>query len=175
MNPRLEAALDYARRGWAVFPLHGVRADGRCTCGNRACANVGKHPRGDLVDHGVTQATTSRATIEAWWRIHPDSNIGIATGKASGIAVLDVDAQKGGFETLALLEMANGALPATIRVRTGGGGQHVYFAFPGVHLGNSSGKLGAGLDIRCCGGYVVAPPSRHASGQAYAWLDEAAP
>jgi hypothetical protein len=32
----LLAALAYARRGWAVFPVHSI-TDGRCSCGNHAC------------------------------------------------------------------------------------------------------------------------------------------
>jgi hypothetical protein len=41
----LQAALDYIRRGWAVFPVQGVLPDGSCTCQNTACENIGKHPR----------------------------------------------------------------------------------------------------------------------------------
>lgn len=46
------AALRYAARGWAVFPLHGFR-DGRCTCGQAACEHPGKHPR---TSHGCKNA-----------------------------------------------------------------------------------------------------------------------
>ena len=51
-------------------------------------------------------------------------------------------------------------------MRTGSGGWHLWFA-PTGH-GNRV-RLLPGVDWRGLGGYVVAPPSRHASGGAYSW------
>lgn len=95
----LKHALDYAARGWAVVPLHGI-SEGRCTCGKPECRSAGKHPR---ISGGCHAATTDPETIEQWWRTYPDANIGIATGKVSGLIVVDVDAGEGktGFESLA--------------------------------------------------------------------------
>ena len=93
----------------------------------------------------------------------------LATGAASDLTVLDIDGDKGGYETLATLEREHEPLPHTQRVRTAHG-EHVYLKYPGIHLKNTSGKLGAGLDIRCCGGYVVAPGAVHQSGHLYHWL-----
>jgi Bifunctional DNA primase/polymerase, N-terminal len=53
-------------------------------------------------------------------------------------------------------------------VRTGGGGWHFYLAPTG--LGNARPAGLAHVDWRGRGGYVVAPPSRHASGQTYQWV-----
>ncbi|MDP9437499.1 MAG: bifunctional DNA primase/polymerase, partial [Actinomycetota bacterium] len=74
-----EAALYYARdRGWAIFPTHGVRDDGGCTCPRgRSCGNLGKQPR---TENGYKDATDDLATIEAWWEKWPGSNIGMPTG-----------------------------------------------------------------------------------------------
>jgi hypothetical protein len=80
-----------------------------------------------------------------------------------------VDGDKGGYETLAALEREYGQLPHTQRVRTAHG-EHVYLKYPGIHLKNTAGKLGAGLDIRCCGGYVVASGAVHRSGHLYHWV-----
>ena len=78
----LEAALSYARKGWQVLPLHSIRPDGGCTCGNPGCGSPGKHPR---TQHGVKDATTDEKLIRTWWSRWPDANVGVATGPASGI------------------------------------------------------------------------------------------
>jgi len=95
------------------------------------------------------------------------ANIGIVTGKISGLCVLDVDRKSGGLETLELLTAEFGPLPETPTVVTGGGGRHFYFAAHGIR--NSAGVLGDGLDIRGEGGYVVCPPSIHENGTSYKW------
>jgi hypothetical protein len=164
MNERLDAALEYARQGWPVFPLH-TPIKGRCSCGNPKCGKTtGKHPR---TLHGLKDATTSEAVIREWWEKWPDANIGILTGEPSGLVVLDVDPAKGGEESLAALERTYGPLPKTVETITGGGGRHLLFNHPGVRIKSSTGVLAPGLDIRADGGYIVAPPSLHLSGRLY--------
>ncbi|HXH94054.1 MAG TPA: VapE domain-containing protein, partial [Thermoanaerobaculia bacterium] len=165
-NPLLEAALQYAGRGWRVFPLHSVwfkSADTPvCTCYKReACGtNAGKHPR---IAGGFKGATTDRATIEEWWAKWPDANIGIATG--NGLTVMDIDGERGRDELLALLAAKLGDFPSTLAARTGNGG-HLYFACEGPR---SAAK--GHLHVRGEGGYVVAPPSIHRTGRRYEWID----
>jgi hypothetical protein len=106
--------------------------------------------------------------FETRWR---DSNIGIATG--GGLLGLDVDPRHGGDASLAELERQHGPLPETPRVLTGGGGVHLYFAV-NHPIGNRTG-LASGIDLRGDGGFVVAPPSLHASGRRYAWELGASP
>ncbi len=60
-------------------------------------------------------------------------------------------------------------LPETVQQLTGGGGVQYLFAHPGTPVKNGVETLGVGLDIRGDGGYIIAPPSLHASGQHYAW------
>jgi hypothetical protein len=48
----LHAALAYAGRGWAAFPLHSVLS-GRCSC-RRECPHPAKHP---IACHGLCDAT----------------------------------------------------------------------------------------------------------------------
>jgi putative DNA primase/helicase len=113
--------------------------------------------------------------IRRWWERWPAANVGIATGPESGIFVLDVDGEDG-QESLKALESL-GELPKTLRAHTGRTGPdgkrtgfHLYFTWPPrTNLSNSAGRLGKGLDIRAAGGYVVAPPSLHASGLLYGW------
>jgi hypothetical protein len=151
----LNAALAYARRGVPVFP----------------CEPGGKRP---LTYNGFWDATTEARRIRAWWGRWPAANVGVPTGRRSGLLVLDVDPRDGGFESLAVLEREGGPRPETARARTGGGGVHVFFRYPaGETVRNSAGTLGSGLDVRGEGGYVVVPPSRTQS--AYGWIDRSRP
>ena len=91
-------------------------------------------------------------------------------GKRSGLIVLDVDVAHGGLQSLAQLEHAHEPLPDTPTVTTGSGGRHYYFRCPvGQSIGNRAG-IRPGIDVRGNNGYVVAPPSIHASGNRYEWL-----
>jgi len=100
----------------------------------------------------------------------PTANLGLATGAASGLLVLDVDPAHGGTESLRALLNAHGVdVPETVTAATGGDGTHYYFRADGASFPSSAGRLGSGLDIRAEGGYVVAPPSLHLSGQPYEW------
>lgn len=157
-----EAALAYAKKGWRVFPCH-TPVDQGCSCG-QDCGSVGKHPR---TENGLTNATTDLDRVRIWWTHFPDANIGLATGQ--GIQVVDVDGEIG-EDALFALETEFGVLPKTAESRTGRG-RHLYFGYP-KHLGNTIGKLGSKLDTRGDGGYVLAPPSLHASGATYMWVTE---
>lgn len=159
MSEQLEAALTYARQGWQVFPLHSTDSAGRCTCGKSGCSR-GKHPR---TENGFKDATTDEPTIKAWWGRWPTANIGIATG-ASGLFVVDVDVNHtdgvDGYEAWQEIRDACGTdVDETMIVDTPSGGQHIYYRTNGHRLANTAGKLGAGLDTRGEGGYVVAPGS----------------
>jgi len=155
-NLLLVEALADAKRGWAILPLEPGK----------------KTPHGALVPHGLLDATTDTVAIKRWWKLTPDAGIGIRTGAVSGLVVLDIDPRHGGDESLLELEGQHGTLPETVTALTGGGGQHAFFLHPGpTVLIRNSVRLGglAGLDVRADGGYVVAPPSRHPNGRAYAW------
>lgn len=162
ISPTLAAALAYAARNWRVFPLHSAR-DGKCSCRDDACTSKGKHPRNS---NGCTGATTDTAQIHQWWAQWPDANVGVATG--AGLVVIDIDPRHNGDESLGALTQQYGPFPETPRVLTGGGGQHIYLS-SAVPIRSSAGKLGEGIDVRGEGGYVVAPPSVHETGTAYAW------
>jgi hypothetical protein len=150
---RLAAALAYASRGWAVFPLHSWTGTA-CSCGRRARESPAKHPR---TKRGLKDASTDEATIRRWFTSWPDANLGIVTGAQGGIVVLDVDPRHGGDESLAELERVHGDLPSTLEVRTGGGGRHIFFSCADAALKKKAGFL-PGLDFQANGAYVVAPP-----------------
>jgi hypothetical protein len=102
-----------------------------------------------------------------WAAASPEANIGIACGPASRLLVLDIDPRNGGDASLEVLEAELGVLPHTVQANTGGGGFHLFFRATFGH--RLRGKVGSGVDVKFAGGYVVAPPSIHASGRAYAW------
>ena len=170
MRPRagrrpLDAALIYARRGWPVFPCQSPSSAGGCSCHHDDCASPAKHPR---IQGGLRAATTEEAQLRQWWARWPDANVAVRTGTVSGLVVLDVDPDHGGDDSLERLLDRFGPLPDGRLVRTGSGGRHFYFAHPGGTVRNDTGRrLGPGLDVRGDGGYVIAPPSRHASGESY--------
>jgi hypothetical protein len=148
-------ALSYAeKRRWLCFPLRPA----------------GKAP---ITRRGLHDATRDPAQIARWADEYPTANIGVRTGRESGLVVLDVDGDDG-FESLRALERQHGELPRTATVKTPRGGGHYYFAHPGGEVPCSAGRLGVGLDVRGDGGYVVAPPSVGPNGVHYE-PDEVAP
>lgn len=169
-KPMVDIAIFLGSKGFAVFPLFTIE-DGRCSCGDAKCSSPGKHPIGSLVPQGLRNADTDKQLIREWWATYPDANIGIATGDASNVVVLDIDTKSDGETTLSTLEEKFGRLPDTWAVETGGGGFHFYFRMPAVDIRNSAGSVGPGIDVRGNGGYVVAPPSLHLSGNAYRWTE----
>lgn len=147
----LDEALAMAESGTPVFP---------CT--------RGKAP---LTKHGFYDATTDAEQIRKWWSEHPHALVGIPTGKASGVDVIDLDRNEDvdGVEALKALEAQHTKLDATMVCRTQSNGFHLYFKHvDGV--GNSQSQIGPGIDVRGEGGYVISPPS-----PGYRWEKCAAP
>ena len=161
----IDQARELAVAGYRVFPLHHIIA-GECSCAEAACSSPGKHPR---TTHGVKDATSDPKVIERWWSLSlfPEANIGIATGQ--GLYVIDLDGDAG-EAAWAKLESEHGAAPS-LSARTGGGGRHIYFSAIGLRLRNTASRVAPRIDTRGEGGYVLAPPSSHASGRPYAWRD----
>lgn len=173
------AALAYAQRGWRVLPLHNAEPEGRCSCNRPDCRtgskhekSVAKHPR---MSSWQNDATVDQARLKLWWLHWPRANIGIATGRASDLVVLDVDVHedKPGFVSLRKLETELGPLPPTLTALTASGGKHFFFRYPpGVTICNSAGWRGCvGIDWRADGGQVVVAPSRTHHG-IYVWLND---
>lgn len=142
----LRAALAYGAIGLPVFP----------------CVPGTKRP---VTPRGFKDATVDVARITAWWTAMPSAPIGMPTGAASGLIVVDVDPRNGGSE----IPLA--PIPPTLSSHTGGGGRHVYFRWPGRELRCSQGAIAPGVDVKADGGYVLLPPSPHPSGGAYLWAD----
>lgn len=155
------ASLAYVDGGVAVLPLHSWR-DGMCTCKSPTCHSPAKHP---LTRHGKDDATLDKGVLSEWWARWPGMNLGGVPPK--GVVVLDVDPRNNGDVTLREMEAQFGALPSTLSAETGSGGWHYWFTYNGP----AKGKVGEGLDIKKTGGYLVLPPSVHASGGTYRWTN----
>lgn len=171
----LTVALSYAARGWPVFPVWPPNGNGTCTCGDPECDNIGKHPLGRLAPNGLKDATTDPALIRKWWTAAPHANIGLPCGPA-GLVVIDVDVKYNGREHWAELCRQHVIDLRTPTSHTPSGGRHlVYAAYDGCTLSNTTGKLAPGVDTRAGPGYIVAPPSKHHTGNLYAWDSELNP
>lgn len=157
MTPLGEAAVKLGTRGLRVFP----------------CKHQGKEP---AIKDNLRLAAVDPVVIRRFWGEQGQWNIGVATGRASGIWVTDEDGDEG-LATMSRLEAEHGKLPPTIEVVTGGGGRHLYWRWPsnGVEIRNFQVRDDLpGLDVRGAGGYVLAPPSIHLSGREYAWSVDSA-
>ena len=148
-----DAAIEYAKKGFAVFPLK-------------------YRDKVPLTRNGCKDATTDAAQIKAWWQKYPNANIGLATGSVSQnvfVIDLDIDEDRGidGYHSLEDWQREHGDFPETWTAITGRGGYHLYYRGNGK-IKNRAGIID-GVDIRGNGGYVVAPPSIHKNGRRYEW------
>ncbi len=167
----MQEALDLAEKGFRVFPVYEPTEKG-CSCKQgESCTNAGKHPR---ILEWQKAATTNDEQIINWWDKWKGANIGIATGKASNLIVLDADTGKGGDDSLLEL-FENTGLPETLAAQTGNGFHLFFESVEELTIKNSVQELGYGLDIRGENGFVVAAPSLHRNGNRYSWMNEANP
>jgi len=164
----LDYALQLAGRGWRVFPCHST-ISGSCSCGKPCGKLAGKHPR---IRKWQEAATTDAEQIVKWWTRWPDANIAIATG--AELVVIDMDGQ---IEIAKMVALAapHGGLPDTLTAATARG-FHLYFAGDWNTTKKVPTQPGEkaedGLLVRGRGGYVIAPPSWHASGVRYTWAKD---
>ena len=162
----IDAARRYMELGWPAFPLYPI-VDGRCGCAKPNCGDAGKHP----ISTGWQRTIASPAAVDGLWADrHGQRGIGLACGHTAGLWGLDVDPRHSGTRSVRELQAKHGPLPRTVTAHTGGGGWHLLFRWAdGIR--NSAGKIGAGgVDVRGHGGYLVLPPSQHASGGRYQWV-----
>lgn len=141
-------ALQYARMGFAVFPIK-------------------PRDKTPLTRHGFKDATTDNTVISSWWDKYPNANIAVATGSRSGgLVVIDLDVKHppiNGISNCDEWQMRNGFFPRTLICETGSGGRHLYFKTT-ANFKSKNGIL-PGIDIKSEGGYVVVPPSSNDKGQ----------
>lgn len=166
MTP-LELAQYYVAQGWPVFPCRS-HAEEHVDQATGEIITLGE--KTPLTPNGFKGATRFPRIIERWWSDWPDAAVGLPTGEKTGFFALDIDNKPGGangFDWLAEMEAEHGPLPDTARVTSPNGGLHIYFKY--VVGTRNRGALGAGVDIRSEGGYVLAAGSTMANGRSYKW------
>ena len=141
ISPFLTAALEYVQNGFAVFPLI-------------------PRTKKPLTTHGFLDASKDPDQIRSWWTQWPNANVAIATGKVSGIFVIDIDG-----EYPADWPPLDRAL--TVKTKRG---YHYYYRYPESGIPSKGGLKGKAVDIQSDGKYVVVPPSIHPDGGRYEFI-----
>jgi Bifunctional DNA primase/polymerase, N-terminal len=129
----LNDALRLCHYGTPAFPCRGDKRP--------ACAN------------GFKDATADPDALRKLWRQSPGELVGVPTGDASGIFVIDVDSPRHA-EAADWLERWSPYLPDTRQYATQSGGMHLLFQHR-AGLRNTTSKLAVGVDTRGDGGYVI--------------------
>lgn len=145
----LEHALEYLKAGLCVLPVHPFS--------KRPCmSNWQKY---------ITQRPTEEE-VTKWFTALSGVGIGVVTGKISGLVVLDIDTR---YEEN--VEALFDKYPTNLIARSGSGGYHLYYRYPDKvnHIPNAVNII-EGVDLRADGGFIVLPPTVHASGKAYEWI-----
>lgn len=143
--PMVEWALYCAARfGAPVFPLKPRDYQG-------GGGSAGRTP---LHDDWQLEATTDPARIARLWAFDPDANVGI---HCDGLLVVDVDVKdgkQGDASWQRLLDQHGDALQDTLTQETPTGGLHLVYRVDNPSR-NTQNQLGADIDTRAKGGYIV--------------------
>jgi putative DNA primase/helicase len=150
-------ALRYAELGLPILPLHGTKKDGRCTCGEPACDQPGRHPR---TRNGLRDATSDPQLVWRMWTKWPKAKIGIALGGASKLLALVTDS-KDARRRLGKIITAHGAVPTTVTVWDG---DRRISLLRGDGRSLRHKELAEGVRILGEGDFIVAPSSFASSG-----------
>jgi hypothetical protein len=137
-----QSALAFAASGVPVFP----------------CAAGGKRP---AVAGGFHSASNDPELVNRWWAAMPSANIGMPTGAATGLVVIDVDVHGSvnGYDALDGAKRDGLIEGWEATVRTPSGGLHLFFPADSDSEQRSWQSARTGIDFRGDGGYVIVPPS----------------
>jgi hypothetical protein len=137
----LPAALTLAEEyGLPVFP---------CRSRDEVINGEKRKAKSPLTPHGFEDASTSILCIEQWFEQTPDALIGVPTGTASKLFVVDIDPEGADWYQQNAERLACGRIHKTRR------GWHLLYRMPATTLGNTTGALAQGVDTRGVGGYVI--------------------
>ncbi len=142
------AALEYAKRGWALVPVKpGTKVP--------HAELLPKDRSGKASWKQLALRPASEAEIVSWFERDPDANVAVICGEPSGgLVVLDFDR-----EPAEPVDLPPTAVAVTAR------GRHLYFRArdPVKTTRRFWGE------IKGEGGYVLLPPSWHETGVRYEW------
>lgn len=139
MNETFLAAQDYIAQGWHIIPLRPGK----------------KTPY--IAEVAPYRSRFPSADELKQWFVVGDCNIGILTGQASNLLVVDIDPIDERYEQRVAEWVKR--FPSETIASTPRGGVHFYYAYNGNDITISAGKLDKGIDVRGEGGYIVAAPS----------------
>lgn len=178
MTEQMKKALEYAAKGWEVFPIERGTKDKYFYYPEYLGEPSEKYPKGTPYSWKA-QAAKDPERVRKFWTDHPDANIGIATGQRSGgLFIVDED-EKDGRQGIANFEKWADDnklfIDEGVMVKTPSGGRHEYFITLENRVPTRTGWL-PGVDIRGeNNGYVLAPPSyvideEHGHTGFYEWI-----
>ena len=151
-NTLLESALQYARRGWYVFPCR--EKNGEPFFDKKLGKERFLKAKSPYILGGFQVATTDEHQIKEWWTKWPNAAIGVSCGHSNLVAI-DIDIKDGrkGFDNFMRLNVSDsGALHSL----TPSGGNHIIYS----GQEHSQANVLKGVDLRSIGGYILVPPSK---------------
>ena len=134
-----------------------------------ACAPKGKKP----IESGWQNSkSTTMEDYYRWIQKNPNINIGMLTGKSSGVIGIDADGEEGRKH---LEKISKGDLPDTAKFTTPGGGIRLLYKYPNhIELKTKVDRL-EGEHSEVCfmsdGKQTLLPPSIHPNGGRYEWIN----
>jgi hypothetical protein len=161
------AALGYLDRGWAALALCPPGHQDVTDYHRTTCQSPGKRPLGRW--KGWQSRLPTMEELAAQWEAVPRANVGVVTGRVSGLVGIDVDGPDG--EQLLQEASSEEGTPGTLAFRTARGLRLLYSIEAGTTVRSWSVRSdGSEVKVLGEGGLTVMPPSRHSSGVTYRWL-----
>ena len=144
-NISQEIIQKYIDKGFSVFPVQVSKQGDKFV----------KKPQVEWADYQTRFATSDE--IAVWCAMLDFNGLGMATGKISGVTVLDLD------------DPSITDFDSCVKVRTVSGGYHLWYKYK-HGLRNAVRVQNRLIDIRGDGGFVVIPPTTISSQYNYSWI-----
>lgn len=171
----LVAALEYLSFGWSAIALCPPSHAHVPATHTEICTKPGKVPVFRWAE--FQKRLPKEFEIEQWWEKCPEANVGVAMGNVSGILGIDIDSIEGDMK---LKDLSHNDLPKTLMFNTGRDDSYrLLYSIPKDHpcpiIPFRDGEGKEPLKILGNGSQTVMPPSTHASGDQYAWVQDRSP